>query len=257
MSSIERNRDVYESHWRARFRRKWNYSSQTKVRRFARLMGRMGWLERRGMRVFDCGFGLGLMLFCFDRSAFLAGVELSESAVEAARVEAGRKGYRGVDFRVLEVGGGYPVEWKGSFDVVVCSHVLEHLEEPGVALRRLIELVREGGIAVLAVPINEKPGEDLNHFSHFTAGTFVELVKGSGLEVIQMEECDRLWDVIAPLGYRLQRRRTVILRLASLAVNACTGILPWWALRGVDDLLGWMGFRNRQVFVVGRMGGTS
>jgi ubiquinone/menaquinone biosynthesis C-methylase UbiE len=41
-----------------------------------------------------------------------------------------------------------------SFDVIVCSHVLEHIVEDHKALRELYRVLKPKGIAVLQVPID-------------------------------------------------------------------------------------------------------
>lgn len=43
----------------------------------------------------------------------------------------------------------------GTFDLVVCVHVLEHIEREATALRELTRIVSPGGIAVVIVPIDE------------------------------------------------------------------------------------------------------
>lgn len=41
-----------------------------------------------------------------------------------------------------------------SYDVVMCHHVLEHLEDDAKAMKELFRILKTGGIAVLSVPIN-------------------------------------------------------------------------------------------------------
>lgn len=41
----------------------------------------------------------------------------------------------------------------GSFDVALCIHVLEHLDEDRVAIGALHDLVRPGGLVVIGVPV--------------------------------------------------------------------------------------------------------
>ena len=41
---------------------------------------------------------------------------------------------------------------KDAFDLVICSHVLEHTLDPGKAARNIQELLRPGGIAYIAAP---------------------------------------------------------------------------------------------------------
>jgi SAM-dependent methyltransferase len=51
----------------------------------------------------------------------------------------------------------------GSFDVVLCSHVLEHIEEDRKAIAEIFRVLKKGGWALLQVPImGRETDEDLN-----------------------------------------------------------------------------------------------
>ncbi len=53
---------------------------------------------------------------------------------------------------------GYPDE---SFDVIICSHILEHVPEDRTAMRELCRVLKTGGWAVILVPISgDKTLED-------------------------------------------------------------------------------------------------
>jgi ubiquinone/menaquinone biosynthesis C-methylase UbiE len=47
----------------------------------------------------------------------------------------------------------------GSVDVILCSHVLEHVVEDRKALRELYRVLRPGGWALVLVPIDFSRGE--------------------------------------------------------------------------------------------------
>jgi len=42
----------------------------------------------------------------------------------------------------------------GDFDVVVCTDVLEHVENPQAAIRNIASLMKKGGIALISTPLN-------------------------------------------------------------------------------------------------------
>jgi SAM-dependent methyltransferase len=44
-----------------------------------------------------------------------------------------------------------------SFDVILCSHVLEHVADDRGAMRELFRVLRPGGWAMIQVPISSKP----------------------------------------------------------------------------------------------------
>lgn len=250
-ADYQRNRREYDHFWSSRWRRTRTYSSQTKLKRFRALMRRNG-LRERVEGVFDQGFGLGLMLFSFPTDTRIAGLEMSDSAVAAARAEAQRLGFRATDLRVYNLGMEMPAEWNGAFDLVISSHVLEHLAQPGPALDQLVGMIRPGGHACIIVPVNEEPGEDLNHFHHFTERSFAELLRGSGLEIVEIRSCDRLLNLIKPVAFRLQRGPSLVDRALSIAFNAVFGVLPYAVLDLADRLRLPRGWRPCQCFALCR-----
>ena len=47
----------------------------------------------------------------------------------------------------------------GSFDLIVMRHVLEHLENPVTALKKIVNLLSKDGILYIAVPNSLKTGK--------------------------------------------------------------------------------------------------
>ncbi|MBV6405747.1 MAG: methyltransferase domain-containing protein [Flavobacteriales bacterium] len=46
------------------------------------------------------------------------------------------------------------------FDLVICSHVLEHVPDDRTAMRELFRVLRPGGLAILLVPMSARPTTD-------------------------------------------------------------------------------------------------
>jgi SAM-dependent methyltransferase len=247
----QRNVSEYDQFWSQRFRRTHTYSNQTKLKRFRALIRRHGLLDKP-LRVFDQGFGLGAMLFAFPTGASIAGLEMSQSAVDAATVVARSKGYKEVDLRVFTPGVAYPSEWKGCFDLVISSHVLEHIAEPKPALAELLSLLKPGGFACIVVPINERPGEDLNHFHYFTVESFREFLTGSGLSLLEVLPCDRLHNLVKPLSSRLQRGPSKLDRVQSICFNLAFGFMPLVGMILIDRLLSLTSWKPCQCFALCR-----
>ena len=106
----------------------------------------LGMLEP-GMRVLDVGSGPGTITA--DLAALVApgrvtAVEVTESALDLARAEAGRRGLDTVDFVVADVLDlDLPDD---GYDVVHAHQVLQHLGDPVRALREMRRVAVPGGL---------------------------------------------------------------------------------------------------------------
>lgn len=50
-----------------------------------------------------------------------------------------------------------PPSWQGAFDVVLLRDVIEHLDDPGIALRNITRLLKPGGVVVVTFPPYTSP----------------------------------------------------------------------------------------------------
>lgn len=102
---------------------------------------------RPGMSVLDVGSGPGTITA--DLAALVApgrvtALEVTESALELARAETGRRGLDNVDFVVADVMAlDLPDD---SYDVVHAHQVLQHLGDPVQALREMRRVAVPGGL---------------------------------------------------------------------------------------------------------------
>lgn len=98
------------------------------------------------LTILDCGCGEGFLTQIIYRalpSARIVGTDLSENALESARRRC-----PGILFQVADV-RQLPVD-AGSFDLVVCSQVLEHVEETELAVAELCRV--SAGYVLVTVP---------------------------------------------------------------------------------------------------------
>ncbi|MBA3544859.1 MAG: class I SAM-dependent methyltransferase, partial [Nannocystis sp.] len=78
------------------------------------------------------------------------------------------------------------------FDVVICSHVLEHVAEPLELLSRLVERLEPAGLGYVEVPLELLGGlpplkEPVTHINFFTPGSAELLCARAGLELLRGE----------------------------------------------------------------------
>lgn len=74
-----------------------------------------------------------------------------------------------------------------SFDVVVCTQVLEHLPLPEDALREMRRVLRDDGVLILSAPHLSMVHEAPNDFFRYTSYGLKVLCESSGFNVITIE----------------------------------------------------------------------
>ena len=109
---------------------------------------RLGWIDKHasiaGKTVLDVGCGGGILAESMARrGAAVTGIDLSDKALSIARLhllESGASvGYRKVSAEELAD------EAAGSFDLVTCMEMLEHVPDPASVVQACATLVKPGG----------------------------------------------------------------------------------------------------------------
>jgi 2-polyprenyl-3-methyl-5-hydroxy-6-metoxy-1,4-benzoquinol methylase len=103
-------------------------------------------------RYLDVGCGFGGYLVAFARRGLdVAGIEIDPVRIELSRANLADEGLRDrvQELSVLE--GGL-AERLGTFDVITCIDVIEHVDDVPTAIVRMTELLRPGGVLVLEIP---------------------------------------------------------------------------------------------------------
>jgi len=99
-----------------------------------------------GSRVLEVGCGVGaqtLILLRRNPGIQLTAADISEESVRQARTNVETSGYKNVSFRHENIMEN-DME-PGFFDHVFVCFVLEHMDDPVLALRKMGSLIREGG----------------------------------------------------------------------------------------------------------------
>lgn len=109
---------------------------------------RLDWIDTAvglsGKKVVDIGCGGGILAESMAaRGALVTGVDLSEKALGVARLHLYESGLT-VDYRHIAA-ETLALEAPGSFDVVTCMEMLEHVPDPASTIRACAALVKPGG----------------------------------------------------------------------------------------------------------------
>lgn len=98
-----------------------------------------------GKRVVDIGCGGGILADAMARKgAQVLGVDLSTKALRVAQLHALEAGTPNVEYREVSA-EALAAELPGSFDVVTCMEMLEHVPEPASVVRACSTLLKPGG----------------------------------------------------------------------------------------------------------------
>ena len=81
----------------------------------------------------------------------------------------------------------------GEFDSAICTAVLEHLEEPGQALRECHRVLKKGGAAIYSVPFIWHLHEEPRDFYRFSKYGLKYLFKKAGFEIVEIKALSGFW----------------------------------------------------------------
>ena len=174
---------------------------------------------------------------------------LQAAGWRAAALEYGEEGARVCAERGIPVlrGDATRLPLAGeSLDLVVAYDVLEHIEDDAAAAKGVFQLLRPGGVFLVAVPCDMKlwSAHDVavNHVRRYSRPELLGLLTGAGFEI----EDVRSWMVLLRPAVRLRRRSSTgsdlddppaWLNTALGAVVAAERWLPVGRLPGVSLLV--------------------
>lgn len=199
-------------------------------------------------RLLDVGCGNGALLDLLSRrfpALDLNGIEGSEQAVTRAP-ESVR------DRIVIEdITSGFSLDGR-SFDIVICSEVLEHLPDCRPALASIVSHLRRGGHVLITVPHSmrywSRADEFAGHYCRFEYEDFLAELKRASLEPIRFFT----WGFpISYLYYRIVSRLDPgkLMRPGYSPVKAAAANILYHAMR-IDDLF--TGKRWHQLIALAR-----
>lgn len=145
----------------------------------------------------DVGCGLGIdVIECSKTGAFSIGVDVDKSSIKYSKRKAKRENlHKRTAFIVAD---GYYLPFKnGSFDVILCADVIEHLVRPSSLLGEVARVSR--GFVSIATPtdksifhrlyyklINFDRAHDKAHIQWFSQRDVLTMLKGLGFKALKV-----------------------------------------------------------------------
>ena len=110
---------------------------------------RLEWIENqiplKGLCVLDVGCGGGILADAMARKgAEVLGIDLAGKALKVAQLHALEAQTEGVQYREISA-EALAAEQPGTFDVVTCMEMLEHVPDPSLVVKACAILVKPGG----------------------------------------------------------------------------------------------------------------
>lgn len=110
---------------------------------------RLDWIDGlvplKGLRVLDVGCGGGILTDSMARmGADVLGIDLASKALKVAQLHALEAQTQGVAYREISA-EALAAEQPGSFDVVTCMEMLEHVPDPSSVVQACASLIKPGG----------------------------------------------------------------------------------------------------------------
>ncbi len=142
------------------------------------------------LKILDVGCGQGELLRQIADAipgATVHGADLSEQSLADSRKR--NPGYELFELNLTlpEFAARYTPR-VAAYDFVVCSEVLEHIPDHALAAKRLFELLRPGGTAIVTVPGGKMSAFDkvIGHQRHYTPDSLRQLLAGAGFRVVDV-----------------------------------------------------------------------
>lgn len=208
------------------------YMRVSKVHMALHALRRIGW-NVRGKRVFDYGFGAGTFFRYCPPETEIFGVEIDQENIESVRRMLALRGRENCQLEKIEIAtwNSHPALQR-TYDLILCSHVLEHLADPPNFLRRMKRCLAPEGIFLGIVPINEL-ADNPHHLQKVGATTINGWASASGLELVYEEQNDYLAYWLQPLYAGDSGPRHKIAQAMSLLLGMPATLLGpslWWKL---------------------------
>jgi len=233
-NTVDKNKQIYENLYSRKLEFRFAFGVQQKKKTIKYILKKLKILLKN-KKVLDIGFGSGDMLFIFDNSCELYGIEISENAVERCDIKAKKLKYKH-DFRVIDLSVEL-LPWKEKFDVIMCSHVLEHIPNDNDIIKWIAEHLSNSGIAIIAVPINEKKisqeedNENELHYREYTPVEFNNKLNNQNLEVINSIANDSIDHFLNSI-----RRKGKAFVVISRMLGAAFSLMPFPILSFIDAI---------------------
>lgn len=183
---MTKNKELYDRIWgRTELSKEYRVGKRTRTRLLLGMINRFRLLPQGG-KILDVGCGDGSFLRNF-RPGVAYGIDESEEGVKLAASRGIHRDHLSV--ANIENGKGLP---KMKFDLVVCSALLEHIEDDAEALKNIRSLMKKDSHLVIEVPYSMKRWTKFDvqagHKRRYSEAEIRSKLEGSGFSVVYLRK---------------------------------------------------------------------
>ncbi len=173
-----------------------------------------GIIHDKNLKILDYGCGVGVIdLFLASKGHKVIGFDISSKAINIAN-ESARTLNLKKRSSFFELSKFNKEVKKGMYDLVVCTEVIEHLENDTVVVKKLIGLLKKGGILFITTPsinaplfklgLTKKFDDSVGHLRRYDPKKLEALIESSGMKVVNIRRTEGVIRnslfIISPLG---------------------------------------------------------
>jgi len=197
-------------------------------------------------KILDIGFGSGGMLSIFDSSCEIYGIDISKSSKERFSKKSNK--FKKTVLTVRDLNLKPEMDFpENFFDIIIMSHILEHLKNYKKIIEEAYKSLKKGGIAFIILPIDQREGTELHE--DVSADKILTEIERVGFSTIYSER--NLSIPRLPLAYVSDKNATkLIVSNISLVLNFMLSRMGYDVLKVLDYFFAGMGIEPRQQIVM-------
>lgn len=219
MSAIEQQKDYYEKYWTLG-QAQYSGDNQGYAENLRKWMAAELRNSAREAAILEVGCGDA----SFTRNLGTYSSRVTAIDLSASQIERNSRAHPEIKFVQHDVARALPFA-DAAFDVIWCSEVLEHLFDPGFAIREMHRVLARGGRLLVTVPHHgvvkdvlialfkwdEHFAPNNPHIRFFTRKTLEQLAASAGFVEIKTKTCGMnkpLRDLVVATNILLKARKT-------------------------------------------------
>jgi 2-polyprenyl-3-methyl-5-hydroxy-6-metoxy-1,4-benzoquinol methylase len=150
-------------------------------------------------KVLDIGCGAGTLSFYIaNKGNFVMGVDISSRAIKICNITAKKLGLGKAI--VFEVGDFLKSKIRERVDLILCCEVLEHLVDDKIAIKKIFNDLKDGGILFITVPSKNAPllrlgalkrfDRNVGHLRRYSKEQLIILLEDAGFSILKIKKTE-------------------------------------------------------------------